>query len=105
MVAYTKRMRDLREDHDLTQKHIADKLGMKQQQYQAYESGAVQLPITKLQDLCVLYEVSADYLLGLTDDDPLLSKKRREILSDKSKDALRLFEDYLVSRDRMNAKK
>lgn len=68
MVAYTKRMRDLREDHDLTQKQIADKLGMKQQQYQAYESGAVQLPIAKLQDLCAFYNVSADYILGLTDD-------------------------------------
>lgn len=68
MTHYTKRLRDLREDHDLTQAQIAKQLKMKQQQYQTYESGAVQLPITKLQDLCEIYDVSADYILGLTDD-------------------------------------
>ena len=68
MTAYTKRLRDLREDHDLTQKDIAAKLHMTQQQYQAYESGKVQLPITLLQDISTIYNVSADYILGMTDN-------------------------------------
>lgn len=68
MTHYTKRLRDLREDNDLTQRELAKKLNMKQQQYQAYESGAVQLPLTRLQDLCAFYDVSADYILGLTDN-------------------------------------
>lgn len=68
MTHYTKRLRDLREDHDLTQRELANQLNMKQQQYQAYESGVVQLPLTRLQDLCAFYDVSADYILGLTDN-------------------------------------
>ena len=93
-------MRDLREDADMTQQQIADYLGTSQTMYARYERGANELPIHHLLTLCNLYQVSADYLLGLTDDDPLLAKKRREILSEKSKEALRLFEDYLVNRDK-----
>jgi len=68
MTAYTKRLRDLREDHDLTQKELAAKLHMSQQQYQAYESGKVQPPITLLQDISTIYNVSVDYLLGMTNN-------------------------------------
>lgn len=68
MVSYVKRMRDLREDNDLTQAQVAQLLHMKQQQYQAYESGTVKLPIDRLEELSKLYNVSTDYILGLTDN-------------------------------------
>ena len=65
---YTKRIRDLREDADLTQLDVAEVLGTSQTMYARYERGANELPIRHLIALCRLYNVSADYILGLTDD-------------------------------------
>lgn len=62
---YYKRMRELREDHDLTQRKIAEILGMAQPQYQRYENGTRDIPTDILKKLCLLYEVSADYILEL----------------------------------------
>ncbi|MBP3402163.1 MAG: helix-turn-helix transcriptional regulator [Clostridia bacterium] len=67
MKAYIKRMRDLREDHDKTQQQIADVLGTSQTMYARYERGANELPIHHLVTLCRFYNVSADYILGLSD--------------------------------------
>ena len=61
------RIKDLRSDHDLTQKAIAEKLGMHVTQYQVYERGEVKIPIEFFIDLARLYNVSIDYLAGLTD--------------------------------------
>jgi len=67
MQVYIKRIRDLREDHDLTQQEVADVLGTSQTMYARYERGANELPIHHLLSLCRLYRVSADYILGLSD--------------------------------------
>lgn len=61
---YLKRMRDLREDHDKTQREIAEVLGTSQTMYARYERGANELPIRHLVKLCDYYGVSADYFLG-----------------------------------------
>lgn len=61
---YIKIIRDLREDHDLTQKQVADVLGTSQTMYARYERGANELPIHHLLTLCEFYNVSADYILG-----------------------------------------
>ncbi len=61
-----KRMRDLREDHDFTQTAVAKYLKTSQTMYARYERGANELPIRHLISLCLLYHVSADYLLGLS---------------------------------------
>ncbi|MBP5349912.1 MAG: helix-turn-helix transcriptional regulator [Clostridia bacterium] len=61
---YLKRMRDLREDHDKTQREIAEILGTSQTMYARYERGANELPIRHLVKLCDYYGVSADYFLG-----------------------------------------
>ena len=61
-----KRMRDLREDHDLTQKQVADTLGIHQQAYSHYEMGIRPLPLRHLSVLVKLYDCNTDYLLGLT---------------------------------------
>ena len=66
MEAYVKRMRDLREDHDLTQQEVASVLGTSQTMYARYERGANELPIRHLLALCDLYGVTADYLLCRT---------------------------------------
>ena len=65
---YIKRIRDLREDNDLTQQQIADLLHTSQTMYARYERGANELPIRHLIALCKIYNVSADYILGLVDD-------------------------------------
>ena len=62
------RLRELREDRDLTQKQIADILNCKQNTYQQYESEKRQLPLSALKKLCLLYKVSADYILDLPND-------------------------------------
>ena len=64
---YTKRLRDLREDKDLIQDDIARILKITRQQYQLYESGKRKLPIDLLTELCKFYNVSADYILGLSE--------------------------------------
>ena len=68
MYGYLKRIKDLREDNDKTQQQIAEILGTSQTMYARYERGANQLPIHHLVTLCKYYKVSADYLLGLTDE-------------------------------------
>lgn len=60
------RLRDLREDRDLTQKQIAEYLHIKQNTYCQYESGRRQIPIETLIALAKYYKVSTDYILGLT---------------------------------------
>mgnify|MGYP005766287355 CR=1 FL=1 len=62
---YRKRIRDLREDHDLTQEQVAQILGTSQTMYARYERGANELPIRHLIKLCRYYHVSSDYILGL----------------------------------------
>lgn len=61
------RLKDLREDSDLTQQTVADYLHIKQNTYSQYESGNRQLPIDILVKLAEFYNVSTDYILGLTE--------------------------------------
>ncbi len=68
MKDYTERIRDLREDHDLTQQAVAEFLGTTQQVYSRYEKGVNEMPIRHLIALCRYYNVSADYILGLKDE-------------------------------------
>ena len=64
---YPERMRALREDNDLTQTDIAKMLGIAQTTYSQYELYKRPMPIEYLVALCKYYEVSADYMLGLTE--------------------------------------
>lgn len=61
------RIRDLREDNDLTQREVADYLKIKQNTYSQYETGSRQIPIDILVALATFYKTSIDYLLGITD--------------------------------------
>ncbi len=61
------RIKDLREDRDLTQKEIAEFLHVKQNTYSQYENGQRQIPLNCLIALAKYYNTSTDYLLGLTD--------------------------------------
>ena len=63
---YAQIIRNLREDNDLYQKDIANLLGTSQSYYAQYENGKRPLPIEHLIKLCKFYNVSADYILGLS---------------------------------------
>ena len=62
-----RRLRDLREDKDKSQKEIAAFLNVTQATYSRYESGVHEIPIESLIKLAKFYSVSVDYLLGITD--------------------------------------
>ena len=61
------RIRDLREDRDLKQRHLAEYLSCSQQVYSNYELGQRDIPSAVLIQLAVFHRTSVDYLLGLTD--------------------------------------
>lgn len=62
------RIRDLREDLDMTQTEIANMLGMSQTGYSKYETGENDIPTAILIKLADFYNTSIDYLLGQTDN-------------------------------------
>ena len=61
---YFPRLRDLREDNNLTQEAIGRLLGTTQQQYYKYEKGIQEIPVHHLITLAAFYYVTSDYLLG-----------------------------------------
>ncbi len=67
-MAHYKRIRELREDHDFTQREIAAMLNMPQPQYFRYEQGFRDVPSDILIALADIYNTSADYILERTDD-------------------------------------
>jgi len=62
------RIRDLREDHDLSQKKLAEMIGMSQTGYSKYETGENDIPTAILIQLANIYNVSIDYILGETNN-------------------------------------
>ena len=66
-MTYAERIRCLREDHDLTQKRIAGVLSIHRQTYADYEHGNVRIPIDSLITLARFYNVSMDYISGVSD--------------------------------------
>ena len=66
-MAYYRRLRDLREDHDLTQTQLVEKLGMHKTTYTNYEQGKRDVPLSVAIKLAKFYKVSLDYLAGLSD--------------------------------------
>ena len=66
-VMYQLRIRDLREDGDLSQTQVAERLKVHQTTYSDYELGRLNVPVSALHTLADYYGVSVDYLLGRTD--------------------------------------
>ena len=70
------RLKDLREDRELSQKTIAAKLNIAQTTYSDYELGKINIPLKILREIALLYQTSTDYLLDLTDEQkPYPAKK------------------------------
>ncbi len=109
---YVEILRDLREDNDLTQKQVADIVGLTQQQYSRYELGKSQLPVWVLLALADFYGLSTEYLLGrgtpkagatqdksgMLADIFALSKHNRQAVRDYI-DLLKIKEAWLAQKD------
>ena len=72
---FYQRLRDMREDHDMTQNDIAKILKTTQPQYTRYETGERELPMHHFMTLAQYYNVSLDYLSGLIDTPKTLDGK------------------------------
>ena len=68
-----RRLRDLREDHDLTQDQLVAMLGLNKTTYTNYEQGKREIPFALVIRLAKLYNVSIDYIAGLADTPSPLS--------------------------------
>lgn len=62
------KLKDIREDRDLTQRELAEYLHIRQNTYSQYENGQRSLPVDILVKLAEFFETSTDYILGLTDE-------------------------------------
>ena len=67
MFMFHLRLRDLREDNDLTQKEVAAYLGIDHRTYSNYETEKRSMPMEQYRSLAIFYKTSVDYLVGLTD--------------------------------------
>lgn len=73
-----KRIQELREDNDKTQKEIAILLGTSQQYYSQYENGKREITVERIIKLAKYYKTSTDYILGLTEEKKPYPRKREE---------------------------
>ena len=89
-MAYYPRIKDLREDSDKTQKEVADYLGTAYQYYAVYEKGTSEISFERAIALAKYYNVSLDYIAGLTNDKRGFSHSD---LTKEQKDLLRLMEN------------
>ncbi|MBR5663061.1 MAG: helix-turn-helix transcriptional regulator [Bacilli bacterium] len=78
-----KRLFDLREYADLSQKDLANKLGVTQQTYSLWEKGTKIIPLKHLNNLCNYYKTSMDYVLGLSNERTNSDIKEIKVLNKK----------------------
>ena len=88
-MGFYQRLKDLKEDADLTQKQVADLIGVSMNHYGKYERGETDIPLEKAIILAKYYGVSLDYLAGLTNE--------KNPSSDK--ETLALYHSIMIIRD------
>lgn len=80
MPYYNERLMLAREKRGLTQKKLSYRLGLKQQQYARYEKGINIMPVTYLYNICIVLNISADYILGLSDEMNIKSNNQKTLI-------------------------
>lgn len=75
---YLKRLKDLREDNDLTQEKVAELLNITRPQYSLYETGKRDIPVDLLRVLAKFYSTSLDYIVGDTDISERYPEKKKK---------------------------
>lgn len=91
------RLKEMRSDHKDTQQMLADKLKVSVFTVQSWEQGKSEPSHDMLVTICKLYHVSADFLLGLKNDDPIFISMREKELWPENLFLLRRFEDFLLN--------
>lgn len=91
------RLSEIRKDHGDTQAALAQKLGVSLPTVRAWEQEKSSPNHDTLVELCRLYGISSDYLLGLTNEDPAYVRQRRlKHLTGEEQKLLKEFEEYLI---------
>ena len=91
------RLAEVRKDHGDHQTSLAKKLHVSAFTVASWEQGKSSPSHELLVEICRLYHVSSDYLLGLTDDDPIFGERRRtERFDPEERTQIREFEEYLL---------
>lgn len=91
-----KRIKATREDHDDTQSALAEKLHVTWHTVASWEQGKSAPSYDLLMQFCRLYEVTSDYLLGLSDVDPLAEKRLRSRLTPENLASVHKYEQFLL---------
>ena len=99
------RLKDVRKDHGDTQTDLARKLNISLSTVKSWERENSAPSHELLVAICNLYQVSSDFLLGINDNDPLLSAKIQEKLTPQNKALVRLFEEFVLYKQQKDAKK
>lgn len=87
------RLKELREKQELTQRKMAAKLGISKSYYNYFETGERIVPLKRLVEICNLYHLSLDYLLGLSDHNVVTKDKykiKRDVISKRIKEVRKL---------------
>ncbi len=100
------RLQEIRKDHGDTQQTLAEKLNVSLYAVRCWEQDKSAPGHETLVAICRLYQVSSDYLLGLSDEDQLYTQKRQQhSLSPENLAALKKFETFLISEQSKNQPK
>ena len=89
------RLAEVRKDHGDTQQSLADKLHVNKFTVSCWEQGRTEPGHETLVTICRMYNISSDYLLGLTDIDPAYVKNRPEVFSKEDQTLMKEFETFL----------
>ena len=92
------RLKEIRKDYGDSQADLAEKLNVSKFTVQSWEQGKSEPSHKLLVDLCRLYHVTSDFLLGLTDDDPIFIQLRQEKLNNSNRLLLNEFASFLKKR-------
>lgn len=97
------RLKEIRKDHGDTQEILAAKLGFSISTIRKWEQGLSEPNLDTICRICNMYGVTADYLIGLTDDDPLIYQRKQSRLTASQRKVLQTFESFLLTQDDQEA--
>ena len=90
------RLKEIRKDNHDTQSTLAQKLNVSLSTVKSWEREKSSPNHDLLVQICRLYNVTSDFLLGISDEDPLWNKEKHVKLSKQNKELLRVFEEFIV---------
>lgn len=99
------RLQDIRKDNNDTQAALAQKLQVSVATVQSWEQDKSSPSHEMLVAICRMYQISSDYLLGLTNEDPLYIQRRQKALTPENLHLLKRFESFLLHEQKLNNKK